>query len=724
MKFIFLFATLSLLPTTTWAEDIGFSYQSSDGTIYTSTTAPAFCKKYYDSKHPTHAAGTMPHACTDPQFTTSRGSLPKRQPIVDNDEGGSRRKGGKKWWDVRTWGNDDSEDEVKLVEKEDHEYKDGKKAGRIEGRLPPAPGPRSRSRQRVEKEETIVLERVDENEDGEDTGKKAKRPVGKIPPKPIVVENDGNDGRDGEDGDDDFEGKGKKGGRITVRRPVPPRPIPVVVERDPSEDGKKGGKISGRNPPRPPMPIPDGDDDQGDGKKGGRIGGKKPVPPMPIPGVDENEGNGKKEVRITGRKPVEPKRQPIPLPKRKPVIVQEDDGDGKKGGKITGRLPPAPPVVEDEGDDDDFEQPGKKGGKVSGRVPPPPPGMKGKEAGRIKPILPPAPKRIVNRGDEDLDIEALRARLQPLTITPPRGKVRPLKGNPDSITVITGPDNCDDGRTPAEVIPNSRTIKELNRKLTERNPIVLGAGDPALLAAIRKRTPEQEKCAAEAPAKPTRAVLAFDSFNSFDYVEYYKQKGADLPEKEAQAFQSGQAFSEATRKEDRSAKGVFWKYYDKESESKEELSPAVRCAFELATKQYKDKSGKPVYHTITLVGHSFGGNATYKVAAMLKRLGVRVDLVLTTDPRQPVSAASRDNFSRPQSVDRWVNFFQRNDPVLKGFPVDGAENVDISETGVWHGQAAHTDQVRKRASDEVSALPACKGSLSTSVYKQSRANCE
>jgi hypothetical protein len=70
-----------------------------------------------------------------------------------------------------------------------------------------------------------------------------------------------------------------------------------------------------------------------------------------------------------------------------------------------------------------------------------------------------------------------------------------------------------------------------------------------------------------------------------------------------------------------------------------------------------------------------------------------------------------------------VNFYQRNDPLLKGFPVDGAINVNISSSGAWHGRAPHAEAVRARAAEEVLALPLCKADLSTPVYIQPKAAC-
>lgn len=709
MKFVLLSTSLFLLPLAAQAEEIGFSYQSTDGTIYTSTTAPSWCRRYYinDAGNMYPSGGNMPYACVNPQFTTSRGPAP--------------RKSAAKW----TEGNRSSDDpgdgifgifkKKSRVQEETYDdsadYKDdGSKKDRIrDARVPPASGRRSRVREKeIEVEITPVVEGDDEKE-----GKGLVPPAPIPPPATRIHRSDLGDG-------DDFGGKEGKDQRRKVE--VPPAPgrrgrdgntrIVIRGNGDPSgKDGKdrvpgvRVPPVSTRDDiPRPPMPIPDPSDDfGGKGSKEGKD--QRRIVEVPPPaGYGDGDGDG----RYSG-KGKKDQRRVVEVP---PAPGGHDgywDGDepsgsryGDKGKKDQRRVVEVPPAPDYDGGTGQYDGKGKKEQK---RVVQVPPGAK------------PSKSFMDEWG---ISLDALRSRLQPVRVVQPSGRVlEPKMATPKVLAPKLQALTVDEERAcleryAPELVP---AWVEQVQKATQKK------ADKDLLGAIRKRTPDQEKCVAEAPKNPSRVVLAFDAFGSFDYVNYYKEKGTELPEKEAEAFKNGNAISNAARKEDRQVAGVHWKYYPKEAALNEQLTPATRCAFELATKPYKNKEGKTVYNTITLVGHSFGGDAAFKVANTLRKLGVRVDLVLTTDPRQSLDAAKRKTFSRPDSVDRWVNFYQQNDPLLKGFPVDGADNVNISDSGAWHGLAPHAEVVRARAAKEVMGLPSCKADLSTPVYIQPKAAC-
>ncbi|MGZ3695139.1 MAG: hypothetical protein ACXWQO_13415 [Bdellovibrionota bacterium] len=641
MKFGILLSSLFLLPQLAWGEDIGFSYQSTDGTIYTSTTAPAYCRLYYiPLKEGGRTPGSMPYVCANPMFTTSRGSLKTTKrgttdvaDLSDSDES-SGKKGGrfearippvpkvreKHWWEWRS-----DPDEPLHSDRYDNDRE-----------TPPANI--GRSRKRVEKE--IVLTPVTEGEDGlDDFGKKMARPKAKVPPAPRVVR------IEKESGDD-----------------------PGANEQDGSGIGQFGSKKDGKIiPRRPPVPRQ-----------------AEVLPPDSDQGLD----NGKKETLPKPRVVVPPRRVAVPVAPPSDFVGDGDDGSSKFDGK------------------------GKKGDRLVARVPP----------------VPTAPSRlpIFHNDNSDVDIQALRNRLQPITVIPPSGNVKPRVYTFDNHTYTISADGtqCFDKELAKDVIPNQPLMKDLGRKIAEQNPVPRLVADKKLLAEISKRTPAQEQCVGDAPKSPSRIVLAFDSFASFDYVDYYQKQGKELNEKELDAFKKGSAISQKVREEGRDIPGYHWKYYPKENTETEELSPAVRCAFELATKPYKNKQGQIVYNTISLVAHSFGADAVSKVASTLNKLGVKVDLVLTTDPRQSVNALNRVTFQKsPTGVARWVNFYERNDPILAGFPVDGAENVNISEGGAWHGQAPQDALVRARSSKEVMGLPRCKSDLNASVY-QEKISCD
>ncbi|MGE3262065.1 MAG: hypothetical protein AB7K68_09820 [Bacteriovoracia bacterium] len=712
MKFGIFFGVFLLLPLAASAEDIGFSYTSADGTVYTSTTAPAYCKRYYakSSSATVQGGGDMPYACIDPQFTTSKAAARKiRETESKNDE--TTAKGERKWWQ---WGRDESES--KITERDE----EIKKVGRPKASVPPAPRPRSSREENVVEltpviegeEDGFIDEKKDgrigaklppapgsgrstvkilppasdfENEDGNGKGKKGGRPVAKLPPAP-PSEDFGDD--DSFDGNGKNGGKGDKGGRIGAKLPPAPGsgrstvkilpPASDFENEDGNGKGKKGGRPVAKLPPAPPSED-FGDDDSfdgngkngGKGDKGGRIGAK--LPPAP--------GSGRSTVKI--------------LP---PASDFEDDfdgsGKGKKGGRPVAKLPPAPPS-EDFEEQDDFG--------------------KGKKALRPKAKLPP-PARISDR-DRDVDIEGLRARLQPLTITQPNGKKITIQ---DTKPVFAGPEvECiDSSSRPKDVIPTAPWFKDVNRRVAQEN----SSDEADLYARMAKRTPEQERCLAEAPESPTRILLAFDAFGDFDYVDYYKQKKAKLSEQDAEAYRL--SVGKAVPKEYRESTNIHWKYYGKETSNKDALTPAARCAFELATKPYKNKKGEIVYNTIALGGHSFGSAAAYKVANVLKKLGVRVDLMVTTDPRQlPTNGKKADTLQVPPTVGRWVNFYQRNDSLIKGFNVDGAINRDISDTGVTHAQIPQNVEVSKRIGMEIMQLPRCKADFKNALSQQN-ASCD
>lgn len=87
---------------------------------------------------------------------------------------------------------------------------------------------------------------------------------------------------------------------------------------------------------------------------------------------------------------------------------------------------------------------------------------------------------------------------------------------------------------------------------------------------------------------------------------------------------------------------------------------------------------------LTVVGHSFGaGIATFRLLDELKESGIHVNNVITLDPRTGSNVKGFKgkfmHFEKPEHVDQFVNFWQKNG--LRGYGVEGAENIQINNSG-------------------------------------------
>lgn len=97
-----------------------------------------------------------------------------------------------------------------------------------------------------------------------------------------------------------------------------------------------------------------------------------------------------------------------------------------------------------------------------------------------------------------------------------------------------------------------------------------------------------------------------------------------------------------------------------------------------ATIWMNDKGPGTEGRKVIIVGHSFGGAAAHKLA---KSLQVKVDAVVTADPRDPVCLGECFPGTKPSNVTFWSNHYQLTP--LRGHKVGGAQNHYHS--GYSHG---------------------------------------
>lgn len=224
---------------------------------------------------------------------------------------------------------------------------------------------------------------------------------------------------------------------------------------------------------------------------------------------------------------------------------------------------------------------------------------------------------------------------------------------------------------------------------------------------IKTPSAAQLECRNNAPDKPGRVVIGFDGLGAANTTQPLKRN----------------LINPSLEKTPR----VHALYFSQASITDGVLSDAVRCAYELATKPYKTKSGKIVYNSVTIMGYSYGGHAASQLVETLKRLGVSVDLVATVDPRTKWRVPATPTFDSSQStVGKWVNFYQSNDLIMPGYPVSGAENIQI---GGFHLGATGIEELKNRVRGDVARLPACRASYTRplngqAVYSQVAYDCD
>jgi hypothetical protein len=237
------------------------------------------------------------------------------------------------------------------------------------------------------------------------------------------------------------------------------------------------------------------------------------------------------------------------------------------------------------------------------------------------------------------------------------------------------------------------------------------AGGRSPLQDIQTPTPAQLECRKNVPTRPTRVVFGFEGLAGFDDEGYKQLAAMNTPPPIAH---QDQAPSHGALLWGMIAQGAMqiadttWLYFPENAVS-DKLSDAVRCLYEYAVHPYERPNGTKVYSTITLLGFSYGGHASYQVANMLAKLDVAVNLVTTADPR--AKGLSFVQFHKPDTVGIWNNFFEKDDLFLAGQHVEGADHdTDLSDKGYKHQWMPGSDEVTASVRDELGRLSVCRSS--------------
>jgi hypothetical protein len=100
-----------------------------------------------------------------------------------------------------------------------------------------------------------------------------------------------------------------------------------------------------------------------------------------------------------------------------------------------------------------------------------------------------------------------------------------------------------------------------------------------------------------------------------------------------------------------------------------------------------DLDGEPAYHTLVVVGHSFGGDASWRFVSLVEMASAPVslfsaNLAITFDPRSIQDMGNNDDHSswrlNPEIVvGDWHNYYRRNALAFKGYalPENAKNNV-------------------------------------------------
>lgn len=235
------------------------------------------------------------------------------------------------------------------------------------------------------------------------------------------------------------------------------------------------------------------------------------------------------------------------------------------------------------------------------------------------------------------------------------------------------------GAALAGIVGTGAILNELDGGMGASNDKAARPGD------INSKTDAQTKCASEAPAKPGRIIIGFEGLGGYAYggglYRNMLTPANNLPRTQTH-------------------------YYSQAMVTDDTLSDAVRCAYELATKPYKTKDGKTVYNSITILGYSYGGHAASQAVENLRKLGVSVDLVVTADPRTKWSDPTV-RFNKPNTVGKWVNYYETLDLPLRGYEVPGAQNVHIPGF-VPHVVLTSNSTVYNGTADLLKNVPLCR----------------
>lgn len=217
--------------------------------------------------------------------------------------------------------------------------------------------------------------------------------------------------------------------------------------------------------------------------------------------------------------------------------------------------------------------------------------------------------------------------------------------------------------------------------------------DRRLLDEVKNHpTPGQLRCRQNAPARPQKVVYGFSGLLGDWWMSGIIQGMAG-------------------------GAPVHFEYYPHHQVSDQYLMDSARCAYEMATKAYR-VGGRTVYNPISIVGHSFGGDAAHRLAVMLGKLGVAVDMVVTADARQPWTLANKPNWGRSCNVARWDNYYETAGGMnLPGFAIPGATNIHV---GGDHMSIPSNGILRNNTRTALMNMPDSRPSYTASVYSVDR----
>jgi hypothetical protein len=186
-------------------------------------------------------------------------------------------------------------------------------------------------------------------------------------------------------------------------------------------------------------------------------------------------------------------------------------------------------------------------------------------------------------------------------------------------------------------------------------------------------TRAQLECRRNAPTRPKHIVFAFSGLMSHGWAKPLLRGvvGNTKPED----FQ--------------------FHYYPWDASSNIFLTDSARCAYELATKPYTTPSGKIVYNTMMITGHSAGGLGASNLAEMLDKAGVDIDLAVYNDTMVR---------NRPRNVRRCTAFYQRG-AGIEGHPINGCQNRLI---GGCHLSIPMEPETKITTANNLKAIGICK----------------
>lgn len=136
------------------------------------------------------------------------------------------------------------------------------------------------------------------------------------------------------------------------------------------------------------------------------------------------------------------------------------------------------------------------------------------------------------------------------------------------------------------------------------------------------------------------------------------------------------------------------------SVSESSTNGSGRSAAEICAVQWK-KGGKD--RKLVILGHSYGGHAANQLAAYLNEEGVKVDLVITVDPR---TKRYIGRLARTKNVVRWENYYQPAPTPLPGYAVADADVNDNLLGQAGHGSIPYAPVISKSLMKHLAVLTA------------------